>query len=264
MGISISLSTKQDYSYLFSGLSSSNGSSMGNLNFLSDYAAIKNGSYGKLMKAYYAESGSSSSSTASTIKNSTSKATTSTAADSSKTLAKIQESADGLKESADKLIEKGQNSLFKEKDITTTDENGVQTTTKGYDTDALYNAVTDFVKDYNSLLDSVDDSNSTSILNKSLSLVNMTAANEKLLADVGITINKDNSLSIDKETFLGADMNTVKTLFNGNSSYAYRVSAQTSMIDFAAERESSKANTYTINGTYGNTYSMGSIMDTLF
>lgn len=263
MGISINVSTKQDYSYLFRGLSSSSGSSMGNLNFLSDYAAIKNGSYGKLMKAYYTVDNSSNS-TASSVKNDTDKKTASTAADSAKTLAKIQKSADGLKESADALIEKGKDSLFKEKDITTTDENGLQTTVKGYDKEAIYNAVSDFVEDYNSLLDSVDDSNSTGILNKSLSLVHMTAANKNLLEDVGITINKDSSLSIDKEAFQGADMNTVKTLFHGNGSYAYKVSAQTSLIDFAAERESSKANTYTVNGTYGNNYSMGSIMDTLF
>ena len=38
-----------DYSALFGGTSDS--SSVGNTNMLSDYAAIKNGSYGKLMKA---------------------------------------------------------------------------------------------------------------------------------------------------------------------------------------------------------------------
>ena len=42
-----------DFSALFSGMSDS--SSVGNTNMLSDYAAIKNGSYGKLMKAYYAK-----------------------------------------------------------------------------------------------------------------------------------------------------------------------------------------------------------------
>ena len=42
-----------DYSALLGGTSDS--SSVGNTNMLSDYAAIKNGSYGKLMKAYYAK-----------------------------------------------------------------------------------------------------------------------------------------------------------------------------------------------------------------
>ncbi len=50
MGIKVNVSTNQDSSYLFQSLSSGG---MGNLNFLSDYTSIKNGSYGKLMKSYY-------------------------------------------------------------------------------------------------------------------------------------------------------------------------------------------------------------------
>ena len=52
MGTSINVGSNRDCSYLFQSLSSSSGG-MGNLNFLSDYASIKNGSYGRLMKAYY-------------------------------------------------------------------------------------------------------------------------------------------------------------------------------------------------------------------
>ena len=52
MRIGINVGKNQDYSYLFQSLSSGSGG-MGNLNFLSDYASIKNGSYAKLMKTYY-------------------------------------------------------------------------------------------------------------------------------------------------------------------------------------------------------------------
>lgn len=51
MGISINVGGNRDYSSLFQSLSSNGG--MGNMSFLSDYASIKNGSYGKLMKSYY-------------------------------------------------------------------------------------------------------------------------------------------------------------------------------------------------------------------
>ena len=47
MGISINMGAsgmKQNYSYLFQSISGNS-----NLNFLSDYASIKNGSYGKLI-----------------------------------------------------------------------------------------------------------------------------------------------------------------------------------------------------------------------
>ena len=44
--------TNVDYSYLFGGMQTPSTGSAFNL---SDYAAIKNGSYGKLLKAYYAK-----------------------------------------------------------------------------------------------------------------------------------------------------------------------------------------------------------------
>ena len=58
----------QGYSQLFQGLSSSGGNS-GNMNFFSDYASIKNGSYGKLLKNYYG-TGMSSTGNSSTAKTS--------------------------------------------------------------------------------------------------------------------------------------------------------------------------------------------------
>ena len=51
-----------------------------------------------------------------------------------------------------KLTENRKDSVFKEKDITTKDENGVGKTTKGYDTDAIYKAVSASADDYNSVL----------------------------------------------------------------------------------------------------------------
>ena len=54
MGIDVG-GTNQDYSYLFQGLAGGGT----NLNYLSDYASIKNGSYGKLLKSYYGSVGAS-------------------------------------------------------------------------------------------------------------------------------------------------------------------------------------------------------------
>ena len=50
--MSINIQAKTNYSFLFSGLSSSASNALSG-NWLADYASIKNGSYGKLMKAYY-------------------------------------------------------------------------------------------------------------------------------------------------------------------------------------------------------------------
>lgn len=259
MGISINMGLtglKQDYSYLFQSLPGSSGNA--NLNFLSDYISIKNGSYGKLMKAYYAK-GETSEEVSSLAKKSTTSIATSK--DDAEKLAAVESAADGLKESADKLIDKGTDSLFKKKDVQTKDEFGFYTTTQDYDRDAIYSAVSDFVKDYNSLVKEAGSSDATSITNRTNTLVGITTANKELLSQVGITIGEDKSLSIDEETFRKADMTTVQSLFNGNSSYAYRVSAQASLIDFAASTESAKANTYDITGGYSQSYSSGSIFD---
>lgn len=253
--MAITIQSRNDYSYLFSSLGTSSSSSVSNLSWLSDYASIKNGSYAKLMKAYYNETGN-----AKEVINKT-KTNTSTSKDSTESLAEVQKTTDALKESADALLVSGSKSVFAEKEITTKDENGVESTSMGYDKDAIYKAVNQFVKDYNSVIKSTADSNSGSIANRSLGMITAASANENLLSKAGITINEDYTLSIDEKAFKNADMNTVKTLFSGNGSFAYRTSAQASLINFAADNEASKANTYNFNGTYNNTYSNGNLFN---
>ncbi len=257
MGININVNAKQNYSYLFQGLSGSTGS---NMNFLADYASIKNGSYGKLMKAYYSKDASKEVTklAQNTNKNHNS---ISTAKDSTETLSGVQKAADTLKESADKLIDRGNKSLFNKVEVESKDDLGMTTTSMEYDKDAIYEAVSDFAKGYNKLLAEAGSANTTGILNRTKSLVGMTDVNKDLLAKVGVTVNKDNTLSVDETKLKEANMTTVKSLFNGNSSYAYRVSAQASLIDFAAESESNKANTYTAAGSYNSAYTNGGLFD---
>lgn len=251
--MSINIQAKSDYSFLFSNLGSSGAS--GGSNFLADYASIKNGSYAKLMKAYYSDDAND------TVKKI---ASNSTSKEDSKTLAKVESTTEDLKESADALLETGSKSLFKKVDITTKDENGVETTTKGYDVNSIYKAVSNFVDDYNSVIHASKDANSNKINNRTTTLTNATKAHEKLLNKIGITINSDKTLSIDKDTFQQANMDTVKTLFNGNGSYGDRVSAQASQMNFAAKNEATKANTYNFNGTYSNSYNSGNIFSSYF
>ncbi len=243
--MSINITSKTDYSFLFNSLGTSKSGSAANLNFLADYASIKNGSYGKLMKAYYnmkSDDGDSSSSEKTTNK------TNSTSTDTTKALAGMQSATDALKESADALLETGKDSVFEEDTLT----------------EDAYKAVSAFVTDYNSVLTASDDINSTSVLTRTANMVQATANNANALAKVGITIGEDNSLSIDKETFLKADVADVKNLFNNHNSYAYRVSAQSSMINFAATNEASKSNTYDFTGAYSNNYTAGNIFSSFF
>lgn len=91
-----------DYSALFGG--TSNSSSLGGTNILSDYASIKNGSYGKLLKAYYAKQDAEK---------------TAGTGDTSQKLTLMKTSADSLKKSADAL---NASSLWKKKKIKKKDE----------------------------------------------------------------------------------------------------------------------------------------------
>lgn len=256
--MSITISAKTDYSTLFSSLSSSSSSSSSSLSsltsLLGDYASIKSGAYGKLMKAYYSES--STDAVKSIAEDSTSKTTTSTDSETTK-LSKVQTASDALKESADALYATGTDSLFNKKDITTTDENGVETTTYGYDTDAIYKAVSGFVTNYNSVISAVDDADNDTVSNRGTTLSNISSSYKSALGKIGITINDDSTLSLDETTFKNADVSSVKSLFNGSGSYAYQVSAQASLIDYAAESESSV--TYTSAGTYSSLTSSGSL-----
>jgi hypothetical protein len=261
--MSINIQAKNDYSYLFSSLSTSSSSSSSGLSsFLSDYASIKNGSYGKLMKAYYSSDASdevkslASSSTSST---STTSSTSSLTSAETKAYTEVQSTTDDLKESADTLLATGTKSVFNKKDITTTDENGVESTEKGYDTSAIYSAVSSFIKDYNSVINAADSVDDTTISNRVANMESTTSTYSSSLKELGITINDDNTLSIDKDTFKAADMDKAKSLFNGSGSYAYSVSASASMINYNADYALTKSSTYTTSGSYSSTYNLGSL-----
>lgn len=217
----------------------------------SDYATIKNGSYTKLMKAYYAKEASGDSSSSSITSTSTSK-------DSSKTLANIESAAEDLKKASETLRTNGDKSLFTKKQTTDKDGN----VSYEYDTDKIYKAVSDFVDSYNKMLKEGGDSNTNSILRSTKSMVNLTKANSNMLSSVGITIGTDNKLSIDETAFKKADMNTVKSLFHTTGGFGYQTSVQAGMIESYAKSEAEKANTYNKSGMYTYNYTTGEIYNT--
>ncbi len=240
-----------------------NNSSSGNgiYSLLSEYNHIKSGTYYKVVKAYYAKQTAAAKGTKDTD---SSKKGTGTQSETSKALNKTQTDAKALSESAEALMARGTNSVFSEKDITVKGEDGTETTTKGYDTDAIYKAVKKFADSYNNLIDSGSKSTSKKVQNQMDNMVSGTQAYEKMLSKVGITIGSDNKLSIDEKAFKAADMTTAKSLFNGNASFAYSVSSRASMINFVAQSESNKSSLYTNRGNYNNLYSTGGLMNSFF
>ena len=253
----ISMYDSSSVSTLFSSLGSSKstGSGLFGIN-LSEYASIRSGSYGKLMRSYFSmdsTKGTSKSddSTKNTIEDLAT--TTSTSKDSTKTLAAIESDAKELTDSAKALYTRSNNKVF------TKDSGG------SYDTDKIYKAVKRFADDYNSMLDTAGKSSTNRISRSVSSMKNETSYNEKPLKEIGITADKKpGRLSVDETTFKSADTEKIKNLFNGTGSYAYSVATKAAMTESYAKSEAAKSNTYTKNGTYNYNYNSGNIFTDMF
>ena len=253
----ISMYDSSSVSTLFSSLGSSKstGSGLFGIN-LSEYASIRSGSYGKLMRSYFSmdsTKGTSKSddSTKNTIEDLAT--TTSTSKDSTKTLAAIESDAKELTDSAKALYTRSNNKVF------TKDSGG------SYDTDKIYKAVKRFADDYNSMLDTAGRSSTNRISRSVSSMKNETSYNEKPLKEIGITVDeKTGKLSVDETTFKSADTEKIKNLFNGTGSYAYSVATKAAMTESYAKSEAAKSNTYTKNGTYNYNYNSGNIFMDMF
>ena len=219
---------KQDYSFLFSGMNSSKNSSNNlftSIN-LSDYNSIKTGTYGKLLKAYYKKED---------VEDTTSKkpAVNKVEESSVKELKEVQTEANGLRDSATALMQKGSKSVFKDEDMK-----------------KVYSAVSDFVSDYNSVVEKGKETDSKALIRGAEGLVNLAKDYEKELNEMGITIDKNNKLTMDKDTFMKTDISKVKDLFNGQNSFSYLASVRAVSMANTAYSESNKANLYTGNGNY--------------
>lgn len=213
MGIGIDVSNKQDYSYLFQSLSSSSGG-MGNLNFLSDYASIRNGSYGKLLKTYYAK------------KQDSGTEGTGAKSESSNVLDRILEEKKNPKVSKDvqeananlttglSNLKTSVSALQSSKTYTDT-ENGQSAASK------VVSAVKNYVSDYNDVLKAARGSTLT---NKTAYVANMmssTAANADKLSEIGVIVNRDGTLTLSEDKLKATDISKVQELFSPDDIMSY-------------------------------------------
>lgn len=203
-----------DYSYLFNNMQPT---STGGTFSLGDYAAIKNGSYKKLLKAYYAKQDAEKSAISS---------------DAMKNSSLVKSSADALKKSANAL---NNEALWEKKE--------------DYDWDAITKAVKSFVDDYNSLVKLAGNSDSKDVLRNAVWMTGMTEANDNLLSKAGITVGKGNQMELNEDVLKKVDIRTLKTLFTGHNSLADKIATKANSISNAAARTSG---TYKSNGTYSN------------
>lgn len=224
---------------------------------LGDYISIKNGSYKKLLSAYYKKQANES-----TTSSTEDKKTNADQTNSDKTkLTSTKSNADDLKTATMALTSTGKNSLFEKVTKSVTDEvTGTTTEKTDYDMDKIASAISSFAKAYNDTIKSAAETDSTPILRKTAYMVSMTKANKNLLAKVGVTIGSDNTLSVDETKLKSANMNDLKTLFNGTDSYADRVNSKAVDISTASVNELYANRLYGANGKY----STAGISGTLF
>ncbi|MCH5264508.1 MAG: hypothetical protein J1F02_01310 [Lachnospiraceae bacterium] len=219
-----------DYSALFGSVGGSSSSGAGNV--LGDYTAIRNGSYKKLLKAYYAQQ------------------KTSESGDSSANLTLTKGYAEDLKKSVETLMD---SSLWEKKKIKKKDEEtGEEIEVEDYDRDAIAKAVENFANAYNKLVEKTGESDTKDILREAVWMTGKVGASSKLLEKVGITVTAGNKLEIDKDKLNSADINDLKTLFTGHNSMAAQIAKKAGNIINAAARANG---TYTKTGTYSNVLS---------
>lgn len=216
MGISLnglSSGLADTYSTLLSGAGSSSSGGFDGSSLLTDYAAIKNGSYGKMMKSYYAkmkaeegeESEKSSSSKAKKVKDASSASAASALHKSASALGNLNYD-DRSEENIQKITD----------------------------------AVSAFIKDYNSLMKSGSKSENATVQKQTDALYDSYYSNYKLFAKIGITMNSDRTLSLDEDSFKkgftddSGRAGTVKTLFGGIGSFADKAVDRASRIYRAA------------------------------
>ena len=210
--------TTTDYSSLFNSLPKKDeDSGNGFINLATEFNSIRSGSYGKLLSAYYKKMSGGDSATEAMQKETANRQL-------------VGSNASGLK-SAAKTLSKMNFAEASEEDS--------------------LKAIKNFVSSYNSVIDTADDVNSKGILQNAVWMTNITKKSAGLLNELGISVGKDNKLTLDEEKWNNAYTSTKSALFNGRQGFAEKMIYKASqMTNSSAEKASFTASAYKNNGDY--------------
>ena len=210
---------------------------------LTDYKAIKSGSYGKLMKAYYADEAKNAKTQKATTKktdNTKNNQKVKTAADNTE-LTKAKAKADTLKSSASKL---SSSNIWDKKD-------GKLDKTKVKDT------VKDFVKSYNDVIDQSKKAGSKDVEKNTKWMTDLSDTLSKTLDKVGKDVGVNFLGGYDEDKFDKASDKSLESMFKGTYSFAGQVEAKASGIASA-----SLMNTSTYEKDGSTTATLASLFNT--
>lgn len=129
-----------------------------------------------------------------------------------------------------------------------------------YNSDDAAKALQSFVDGYNSLVDKAGDSESKSVLQKGVILVNSAKVNKGSLSRVGISLGSDNKMTFDKDK-LAEDVTAtdIKSTFS-TGGIASQVAQKAQQI--AALAGSTGGTTYSASSTPSYNYTIGTLMST--
>ncbi len=196
------------------------GSNNGMAGLIGDYNSIKSGSYGKLLKSYYgelsAQTGASSKSSGSNI--------TEKLIEERKnpTVSKEVSTANATLSSA---VTNMTSSLGTLQDASTyQDTNGGST---GSSKAAA--ALKSYVSAYNDAVESSKKSTMSNVSKNIAGAMKASAANADKLKEIGITIGRDGTMTLDEKKLSSVDPDKIKAVFDGNDALSYGSSVATSM-----------------------------------
>lgn len=249
--MSLTVNNGNGLSTLFSSLNSNNNSQngvSGLSSLLSEYNSIRNGSYAKLAKQYYSGSDKVSNKLFNGYEDEKSSVT-----EKFKDDEKISENKSLISDVStfrkNLSAVKSDDTLFEKKNIK--DANGNEK--EDYDYDKIYSKLSDFVKSYNSVIENGSESDSQTVLRNTLSMTNTVDTSRKSLESIGITVNLDNTLSIDKDALMKGDMGTAKYLFGGTSNLTRQLDTLATNVASQAASDVYSLGGYTSTGAYKQT-----------
>ena len=244
---------------LFSSLKTNSTSAMSSV--LSDYASIKNGSYGKLMKTYYGQNTVKSADQGSKVTEKAKKST-SVDTDTKKALSDVKSEASALKSASEKLSTTGKDNLFVKKDIKAEDGS----VKNDYDRDAIYSAVSDFAKNYNDTVDAADKTNNLTTSSISSNISSMTNTMKNALSKVGVSVDTQGKMTVDEDKLKASDMKDVKALFNGPASYGAQIGKYAGQMASSATNAltSLTGSAYSGSGSYASDMLSGTSFNSYF
>ena len=240
--MSVNIHAKTDYTYLFSSLGT-NAYNAANSNFLSQYASIKNGSYAKLLKAYYSAEKSAGATTG----------TTSAKSSSGSVLDKILEEKRSPKVSKDVQeananLTTGLSNLKASVSQLQSDKIYTDTANGQSASDKVVSAMKNYVSNYNSAVNAAKGSTLTSKTAYVANMMRSTAANADKLSEIGVTVNTDGTIELNEAQLKATDVSKVQELFSSEDIMSYG-STVASRLQFAGATTSTSTSNTSANTT---------------